>query len=201
MKKIIATFLVALLPSIALSEHLQPSSVTIIPKLRYDKSRVVEIYGPIDDFLSHHAINRLKALDKKKGQITMLIDSPGGSIAAGAEIINAMESLENPLVCLIQKDAFSMAALISTACPKLYIHKFGLVMFHEASFTVGGTIDEIKHMLTVYKRFLHNFQAYIARKLGITVEELEEREKENWWMNAEDAVKCGFARAIVERVD
>lgn len=200
MKKILIVILASILflPQFAMSEKLHPQKVKVIKKFKHDKTRVVKLFGPVRKLLTDDVVFQLQELDAtKRAPITLLIDSNGGSVRDGADVINAIDNLDSDLTCVITGNAFSMAAVIATSCPKLYIHKFGMVMFHEASFTVSGNIGEIERLVEIHKKFIANFEVYIARKLGIPLARLVKLEKENWWLNASEAVSCGFASAVV----
>ena len=81
---------------------------------RLERERVVELRGPLDDEQAKDLIAKLLFLQYKDQRlpITLLIDSPGGSVAAGMAVIDTVKYLEPPVHTRCISNAHGMAAII-----------------------------------------------------------------------------------------
>lgn len=176
-------------------------TINRIDKLVVDSSRMVVLETNIDIISASIVVSKLRKLDdKKSAPITLVLDSNGGSIDSGIEIIKAMESLQTPLQCLIDDKAYSMAAMISAYCPKLYAYKFSSIMFHEASYGARGTETQVKTITRMIQAMLHDLKVDVAKKMGITMEEFAHRMHDEWWMTGQEAAQIGFVGTIVDKI-
>lgn len=149
---------------------------------------------------------KMKELSKKlrgEREVHLVINSPGGSVAAGISFINEIEALRNQkklksLQCYVMDMAASMAAMISAYCDGLMIHKFGWFMHHEASYGVSGSQQEIQRQVEFSEAYLKQIWDDIAKRYGVTIEQLNNFILPERYMNANKTVKFGFANAVFE---
>lgn len=187
-----------------MAEKLKPQPLKELDKLKPDPKRIVRLYGPIG-MNAERIAEDLERIDATPGVVTLAINSPGGSVEAGLYIIRAMEKMKNPLQCVVEANAFSMAAIISAYCPTLYTYKFSQIMFHEASYGTDG--NESKHLARekMTQTFLNQVYQDLSKKLGITPRGYKQILKDSpfgeWWISAKDAVRMGMATAVVNKLD
>lgn len=204
MKKILVSILAILLSTqnvFAEKLLLEPrNTIPVIEKLNFNPNRVVILKDQISDIMVKQLQRELRDLDKSNGEIVMIINSPGGSVVAGFELIQTMENLNNNLTCIVETRAFSMAALTAAYCTKLYVHKFATLMFHEANYQVGGSQTQVRVLTERTEKYLDQLLGDTAEKMGITLPEFKKRIHDEWWITVDEAVKIGFASAKLRKL-
>ena len=111
-----------------------------------------------------------------------------------------MESIDSPLVCIIETEAYSMGAMIASYCPTLYIHKFAMVMFHEASYTAQGSTSRINIRVSATNKFLSEVFGDTAKQLGLSPAEFAAKIHDEWWLTARETVASGIADGIINEL-
>src|SRR5258706_433270 len=93
--------------------HMEPARSSIVLK-EHDLTgdRQVYIYGVIDETNSPQIAQQILTLGKDAKPMTLVINSPGGSVIDGAEIISAIEAAKGPVNTLCVQICASMAAMI-----------------------------------------------------------------------------------------
>jgi len=177
-----------------------PQKIKYLSKLEIDETRTVEIKGVIQGYSANKVIEQLEALDDGK-PILIRIDSPGGEIFSGVRILKAMDEVKSPITCYVSGMAASMAAVIATACPVLFVDKLSMSMFHEYSAGYEGSRKQLKSHMAASEAMWEMLASQTAKNLGISTAEFERRiDGIEWWLSPQEAVRSGFARAIVEKV-
>lgn len=173
--------------------------------INIDNSRAILIRGEIQEYNMLDAIAKLKAFEKEstKKPVYIILNSPGGSVLDGFELINTIEDLNNKnveTICIVETMAYSMAALITTYCKTAYIHKFASLMYHEASYGVQGSQSTINTRVAFTNIYLHTLNKDVAKKLNLTVEDYENKIHNEWWLNAEEALKYNIVKDVLDTV-
>jgi ATP-dependent Clp protease protease subunit len=170
--------------------------------LKIDSARAVVMKGVIKtdntDALKKQIIS-FKEADGKL-PIFIVLNSPGGSIVAGFEFITLIKSIPNPTYCVIESEAFSMAAIISQYCTHTYIHKYGGIMFHEAAYGVDGSVSQVNSRVTFINNYIKSLEDDLALQMGITYTEYKDLTAKEWWVTATQAVQYGLADGIVNKL-
>jgi ATP-dependent Clp protease protease subunit len=163
-----------------------------------NKSRHILLYDAITNNSADLVVSKLLAMNilDKKLPIYLEINSPGGSVPDGMSIINAIESIEAPVVSVISGLACSMAALISIVADKRYIYHNSYWMQHSTADVVGDYIQYIKDRT----RFLVEFEARTERimkeKTKLTKMDIHKMRNGELWLNAEQAL----VKAVVDKI-
>ena len=170
-----------------------------VPKitLEIDENRTVDLNGPINTISAGFFLEQFAYLDDGK-PILIRISSPGGSIADGLDIIKAIQAAKSPVTCLVDNYAASMAALIAAQCPKLVMHKYGLLMFHEYSTSIEGSRKQLKSRMDLIESLWEAIMQDLSEKSGIPRAELDALVANDWWLNAQEAADYKFINNIVD---
>lgn len=136
-------------------------------------------------------------------EVHLVINSPGGSVAAGLKFINRVEALRaqgklKSLQCYIQDMAASMAAILSSYCDGVLIHKFGFFMIHEASYACSGSQGEIKRCVEFTESYLAQIDEDVASNYGLSVFRYKLFQGIERYMVSQKAVGFGFANAVFD---
>lgn len=159
--------------------------------------RIVYVYGVIGEGLSATVAKQILQLGKTGEPITILINSPGGSVLDGAEIISAMEAAKGPVNTICVELCASMAAMIHSYGHKRLMLDRSIVMYHPASGGLEGEVDKMYSRLSTLKRYVDKLDANVAKRAKLTPEEFRNLYMKELWLDAEDATQQGFADGIV----
>lgn len=181
-------------------DKVKPVETKSINKLRQHElslgNRVVYVYGEIGDN-SDSIAKKILYLGESSSPITILINSPGGSVVSGSEIIAAIESASGPVNTVCVELCASMAAIIHSYGTHRYMLNHSILMFHPATASVEGEVGKMNSRLTFLKRYVDKMNANIARRAGLTNQQFESLWQVEHWVDAQDATNEGFNDAIV----
>lgn len=138
----------------------------------------------------------LKALKAKK--ITMLVNSPGGSLFDGVAIYNAIRSLDAEVTAKVLGVAASAASVIVMAAKKVVMPKASMLMVHKSATASWGNADDLRAMADTLDKIDNSLATVYADRTGKSVEEVMALLGDETWMSADEAVAMGFADEIAD---
>ena len=155
------------------------------------RERIVWLEGEVRDENSNRIAKQLQVLaaEDPDKDITLYINSPGGSITAGMVIYDTMQLIPNDVTPIAMGLAASMGQflLCAGAAGKRYATPNTRIMMHQPLGGIGGTASDIKiqaeQMLFIKKRMAQ----LIAEHSGHTIEEIEADSDRDRWFTAEEA--------------
>ncbi|OLS02888.1 head maturation protease, ClpP-related [Tissierella creatinophila] len=170
---------------------------------------VLEVKGPIvsnDDYwiyewLDYEAtcpkvINQ--QLKEFKGQdITVEINSPGGSVFAGSEIYTALKSYLGNVAIKIVGMAASAASVIAMAGNKVSMSPTAQIMIHNASVVAQGDHRDMEHTADFLKGINESISNAYKIKSGLSTEELLEMMDNETWITSKIALELGLIDEIM----
>lgn len=127
---------------------------------------VFAIKEPFTESLKSRFIEKITS--DRSDTIYLYIDSPGGSVFALQSMIEQMLYSEKKFVC-IARYAASAAFMLYQYCDERYMLPYGsILMSHNASTSISGTIPEIRSILNAWERLIYNLEKDMALRLGMT---------------------------------
>jgi ATP-dependent Clp protease protease subunit len=172
----------------------------------YDRllqERIVLLRGEIDDAVATRVVAQLLLLaaEDPAEDITLYINSPGGSVFAGLAVYDTMHAIEPPVSTVATGMAASMGQFLLTAgAPgKRLALPHADVMMHQPSGGAGGTESDIvirAGMLTALKRQIAELT---ARHSGQPLERVEADFDRDRWFTAQEAADYGLIDRVVAR--
>jgi ATP-dependent Clp protease protease subunit len=167
-------------------------------KLSAPKSRVVYFYSDFNQQSVKEAVSKLKELEAKSNdRILLLINSPGGSVIDGAELISQMESSKAPVDTVCMKLCASMAAMTHSYGAKRYSLDRAILMYHPASGSASGQVPNMLSLLKTITRYVDKMNANVVNRSKISKTEFESLVAYELWIDSEDALSKGFIDGIV----
>lgn len=151
------------------------------------------------------SINKLKleiiALSnslKKTDTIYLYLDTPGGEIVAGEELLAVIKSISQPVVT-ISNFAASMGYLtVQGSTGKRYVTENGILMSHRATVGAEGqTPGEFETHVGLAQKMTGVLSEMAAKRTGISLADYQKRVKDEYWVQGEEAVKDGQADGVV----
>ena len=167
------------------------------------KRREVFLNGTIDNETCSELIEKLLYLDSEKPgeEITVYINSGGGSVQDGLGLVETISLLNSPVRAVCTGFCGSMAAVIYLCAEKREIMKHGKIMIHApsyGSYEMGGKKpDEIQVELDNLRACNEILAEIIAEKTGHTIEEIKDVTAKDAYYTAEEALAYGLATKII----
>lgn len=169
-------------------------------KAQADGSADVYIFGVIGwEVMAAQFVKDLKAITAD--EITVHINSEGGSVFDGIAIYNAIRNHGAKITTRIEGIAASMASVIALAGDTRLIADAGFVMIHNPWTWTDGEADDLRKAADVLDKIGEQLAAIYANRLGKSAEEVKEiMDAETWW-SADEAIENGFATGKFELVE
>jgi len=198
-------------------KNLEPQGLGLIPMVveqsgrgerSYDiysrllKERVIFLVGPVNDMTANLVVAQLLFLEAENPDkdISLYINSPGGSVTAGMSIYDTMQFIKPDVSTLCIGQAASMGAFLLAAGAKG--KRFSLpnsrIMIHQPSggFSGQSTDIEIHAKEILYLRGKLN--AILAHHTGKTAKEIDRDTERDNFMSAEQSVEYGMIDKVIE---
>ena len=156
------------------------------------------IYDAIDPYWGVSASEVVRVLrDLKGADITVRINSPGGSALDGVAIYNALSRYPGKVTVEVDGIAASAASIIAMAGSEIRVSQGAMIMIHEAwAYTQGPAEDHLSTAALLTKLNAEVAGIYAARS-GKTADECLAIMAAETWMGASEAVALGFADTAV----
>ena len=165
------------------------------------KERIIFLTGPIDDNLSNLVVAQLLFLESEdpKADISLYINSPGGSVTAGLSILDTMNFIRPSVSTLCVGQAASMGAVLLSGGEKKkrFCLSNARVMIHQplGSFQGQATDFDIqaKEILSIRSKL----NQILSKNTGQTIKKIQSDTERDNFMQPEDAKKYGLIDQIL----
>jgi len=165
------------------------------------RHRIIFLGQQVDDDLANRICAELilLAAEDNKRDITLYINSPGGSVYAGMAIYDVMQYVPNDVATYAMGMAASMGQFLLTAgAPgKRYAMPHAAILMHQPHGGIGGTATDIR-IQAEQSLYLKRLMAErIAMHSGKPVEQIEADSDRDRWFTAEEAKEYGIVDHVV----
>jgi ATP-dependent Clp protease protease subunit len=165
------------------------------------RHRIIFLGQQVDDDISNRICAEMLLLssEDRERDITLYINSPGGSVYAGMAIYDVMQYVPNDVSTIAMGMAASMGQFLLTAGTKgkRYALPNATILMHQPSGGIGGTATDIKiqaeQMLHIKKTLFER----TAFHTGQPIERIELDADRDRWYTAEEAEQYGFIDHVV----
>lgn len=143
----------------------------------------------------------LLAAEDPEKDITLYINSPGGSVTAGMAIYDTMMLIEPDVATTAMGLAASMGQFLLTAGAKgkRAALPHARILMHQPSAGVGGTSSDIAIQADMLNKSKLEMAELIAQHTGQTVERITLDSDRDRWFTAQEALDYGFIDKVVSR--
>jgi ATP-dependent Clp protease, protease subunit len=164
------------------------------------RERIIFLGGPIEDDMANLVIAQLLFLESEdpKKDISLYVNSPGGSVTAGLAILDAMNHIKPAVSTVCVGIAASAAAVIlaSGEKGKRYALPNSEVMIHQPWGGAQGQATDIeitaKHILATRDRL----NKILSKATGQTLAKVEKDVERDYFMTADEAKKYGLVDTV-----
>ena len=164
------------------------------------KNRIILLSGEIDDNTANIVIAELLYLDSiNNDDISLYINSPGGSVSAGMAIFDTMNYIKSDVSTICIGMAASMAAFL-LACGKSgkrYCLPNSEVMIHQPLGGVQGQATEIKIVAERIIKLKNKLNQILSEKTNKKLSEIEKDTDRDYYMNSQEALEYGIIDKII----
>lgn len=137
---------------------------------------------------------------EERKPIRIYIDSYGGSLSDAFTIINSIHMSKTPVYTIVIGCAYSAGFFISIAGHKRYAYSFASFLYHEGSASNSGTANQFQNFSDFYKRQLQQLKKHTLACTSISEELYNEKRRDDWWLDVDEALELGIIDEISEEL-
>ena len=165
------------------------------------KERVIFLVGTVNDHVANLIVAQLLFLESENPEkdISLYINSPGGSVSAGMAIYDTMQFIKPEVSTLCTGLAASIGAFLLAAGAKG--KRFSLpnsrVMIHQPSGGAHGQATDIEIQAREILYLRERLNGILAEKTGQSIEQIAKDTERDNFMSAEEAVTYGIVDKVL----
>jgi ATP-dependent Clp protease, protease subunit len=167
------------------------------------KDRIIMIGDEINDQVANSIVAQLLFLeaDNPEKDISIYINSPGGSTTAGFAILDTMELIKPDVstICIGMAASFGAMLLLSGTKGKRYALPNSEIMIHQPLGGARGQATEIEISARRILKLREQLNKMIAERTGQSIEKIARDTDRDFFMTAEEALEYGIIDKIVSR--
>ena len=189
-----------LIPMIIDKEGNSERSYDIFSRLL--KDRIIILSGEINDSVANSVVAELLYLDSiNHNDISLYINSPGGSITSGMAIYDTMNFIKSDVTTICIGMAASMAAFLLSCGKrgKRYSLPNAEIMIHQPLGGIEGQATEIKIAAERILKLKHKLNVILSENTGQNLEKIEQDTERDHFLEATEALDYGIIDKIIER--
>lgn len=167
--------------------------------IKLKKDNFVSLREQITQDSSSRLLAKLNLIESKHDILYIYINSPGGDVMAGLEIINYIKSMQEQdkkIIC-IAHNAMSMAFVIFQYCSSRYILYSSTLMQHQMSLGVKGKLYDINSRLNYLNTLETQLNQDQANRLNISLDNFTRLIANDWWLYSSNIIHNNAADKII----
>ncbi len=190
-----------LIPTVIEKTHAGERAFDIYSRLL--KERIIFVSGEIRSNMADTIVAQLLHLEQENPDkdITLYVNSPGGSITAGMAIIDTMNFIKPKVSTICVGLAASMGAMIlSQGEPgKRFVLPNARVMIHQPLTGVEGQATDILITADRIAKTRQILAKMIAKSTGQKIAKVDQDMERDYWMDANEAKKYGIVDGVISK--
>jgi len=167
------------------------------------KERVIFLVGQVEDHMANLIVAQLLFLESENPDkdISLYINSPGGSVTAGLAIYDTMQFIKPDVSTVCIGQAASMGALLLTggAAGKRYALPHSRMMIHQPLGGYQGQATDIEIHAKEILRVRERLNKIMAKHTGQSLDVIEGDTERDNFMEADESVKYGLIDEVIEQ--
>jgi len=166
------------------------------------RERIVFLVGPVNDAVANLVVAQLLFLESENPdkEISLYINSPGGSVSAGMSIYDTMQFIKPDVTTLCMGMAASMGAFLLAAGAKG--KRFSLpnakIMIHQPLGGAQGQATDIEIHAREILKTRETLNRILAERTGQTLEKIQSDTERDYFMSAAEAQTYGLIDQVLE---
>lgn len=167
------------------------------------KERVVFCVGQVEDYMANVIVAQLLFLESENPdqEISLYINSPGGSVTAGMAIYDTMQFMKAPVSTICIGQACSMGAFLLAAGEKgrRFCLPNARVMIHQPSGGFQGQAADMDIHVKEILQIRHRLNSLLAKHTGQPLESIEKNTDRDNFMSAQEAQAYGIVDSVIDK--
>ena len=188
----------SLTPYILEERELRVTQMDIFSRMMMD--RILWLAGPVNDRMSTVVQAQLMFLDNLNvNDITLYIDSPGGSVKSGLSIVDVVDYVNSDIVTVNTGMAASMGSIL-LGCGtkgKRFSLRHSRVILHQVSTGASGNIQDIRRSIAEGEKYNDRLFELLGEYTGKDKKQVLEDASRDLWLNAEEAKAYGIIDDVI----
>lgn len=166
------------------------------------KERIIFLSGPIDDQMADLIVAQLLFLEAEAydKDISLYINSPGGSVSAGLAIYDTMQYIKSDVSTICIGQAASMGAFLLAAGEKN--KRFSLpnadIMIHQPLGGAQGQASDMKIQVEKILKIRELMNRILSERTGQPLDKISKDTDRDFYLTAEEAVEYGIIDKVIE---
>jgi ATP-dependent Clp protease protease subunit len=188
----------SLTPYILEEREMRVTQMDIFSRMMMD--RIIWLAGPVNDRMSTVVQAQLMFMDNQEVKdITLHIDSPGGSVKSGLSIVDVMDYISSDCITVNTGMAASMGSILLGAGTKgkRASLKSSRVMLHQVSTGASGNIQDIRRSIAEGEKYNTILFDMLGKFTNKDPKQVMEDANRDLWLNAEEALAYGIIDTII----
>ncbi|MCC5833222.1 MAG: ATP-dependent Clp protease proteolytic subunit [Opitutales bacterium] len=180
--------------------------LTEMMRRKFIDARKIFFWGEVDDAAARAATEQLlylEAMDPGK-EITLYLNSPGGSITAGMAVYDTMKLISSPIRVVVVGLAASMGSifLCGGTKGKRLVYPHARILIHQPLImgTMRGAAVDIHIQAQEMEKLREELNRILADSSGQPLEKIQKDTDRDFYLNAQEAIDYGLADAVVDKV-
>jgi ATP-dependent Clp protease protease subunit len=188
----------SLTPYILEEREMRVTQLDIFSRMMMD--RIIWLAGPVNDRMSTVVQAQLMFLDNLETKdITLHVDSPGGSVKSGLSIVDVMDYVSSDIVTINTGMAASMGSILLGAGTKgkRYSLRFSRVMLHQVSSGAEGNIQDMRISLQEAEKYNELLFGLLGQYTDKDPKQVMKDASRDKWLSSEEAKAYGIIDNII----
>lgn len=163
------------------------------------RSHVYTFYGAVDADSVQACLAELGTWARRDpgAPLTILFNSPGGSVLDGLALfdyLRQLQALGHEVTTVALGRAASMGAVLLQAGSTRVMGRNAFLLVHEVAHSTGGKVSEMEDGVDFSRRLQKRLLAILAERSSLSELQIQRRwQRKEWWLDAEEAVALGLA--------
>jgi ATP-dependent protease ClpP protease subunit len=163
------------------------------------RAETAVLAGPVDE---DSVAPLIELFAEAPASVTLVIDSPGGGVYAGLDLIEAMQNAQyrgTHITCAVPRLAASMASFILEACDVRLMGKQAALLFHTVSISMAsGNRWDLVRLAKEMDSLNRRLAIFVSGRLTISFDEYQARvEDTDYWVGWEEAMEIGAIDGVL----
>ena len=185
-------------PYILEEREMRVTQMDVFSRLLRD--RIIWVSGAVNQHMSDIVQAQLLFLDSvEKKDISLYINSPGGSVLCGLGIVDLMNYISSDVATINIGMCASMASILlsSGAKGKRSSLVYSKVMIHQVSSGSSGHIEDNRISQMEAEKYNYILFKMLSKNTGRTFDEVLEGARRDHWLNSDEALKFGLIDEVI----
>ncbi len=190
-------------PTIIEERQLNVAQMDVFSRLMMD--RIIFLGTDVNDYTANVIQAQLLYLDSSDPgkDVSIYINSPGGSVYAGLGIYDTMQYISSDVATICTGMAASMAAvlLVAGTTGKRFALKHSRVMIHQPMGGAQGQASDIEITAREIQKLKKELYTIISEHSGMSFDKVEKDSDRDYWMTAEEALNYGMIDKVLVKAN